>query len=49
MINWDSVCQSKEKGGLGIRNLSNFNRALSGNGVGDSRWKITLCGGVSSI
>ena len=30
MINWDSVCQSKEKGGLGIRNLTNFNRALLG-------------------
>ena len=30
LINWDSVCQSKEKGGLGIRNLTNFNRALLG-------------------
>ena len=30
MINWDSVYQSKEKGGLGIRNLTNFNRALLG-------------------
>ena len=30
LINWDSVCQSKEKGNLGIRNLTNFNRALLG-------------------
>ena len=30
LINWDLVCQSKEKGGLGIRNLTNFNRALLG-------------------
>ena len=30
LINRDSVCQSKEKGGLGIRNLSNFNKALLG-------------------
>ena len=28
MINWKSVCQSKEKGGLGSRNLSIFNKAL---------------------
>ena len=30
LLNWDSVCQSKEKGGLGIRNFTNFNRALLG-------------------
>ena len=37
LINWDSVCQSKEKGGLGIRNLSNFNRAL----LGKWCWRFT--------
>ena len=30
LINWDYDCQSKEKGGLGIHNLSTFNRALLG-------------------
>ena len=38
LINWDSVCQSKEKGGLGIRNLSNFNTALLGNWC----WRFTM-------
>ena len=27
-VNWDSVCLSKNKGGLGIKDLSNFNEAL---------------------
>ena len=45
LINWDLVCQSKEKGGLGIRNLTNFNSALLGKWCW--RRKITLCGGVS--
>ena len=28
LVNWDIVCSSKVKGGLGIRNLSNFNNGL---------------------
>ena len=28
LTNWESVCQSKEKGDLGICNLSNLNKAL---------------------
>ena len=28
LVNWETVCLCKEKGGLGIRNLSKFNRAL---------------------
>ena len=28
LINWKSICHSKEKGGLGSRNLSIFNKAL---------------------
>ncbi|KAL5127866.1 putative ribonuclease H protein [Glycine soja] len=27
-VNWDSVCLSKNKGGLGIKDLSNFNEAF---------------------
>ena len=30
LVNWETVCLSKEKGGLGIQNLSKFNRALLG-------------------
>ena len=30
LVNWDIVYSSKEKGGLGIRSLSNFNKALLG-------------------
>ena len=30
LINWKTVCLSKEKGGLGIRGLLNLNRALLG-------------------
>ena len=30
LVNWETICLSKEKGGLGIRNLSKFNRALLG-------------------
>ena len=30
MINWGTICLNKEKGGLGIHNLSNFNKALLG-------------------
>ena len=28
LVNWGTVCLSKEKGGLGIRSLSSFIRAL---------------------
>ena len=27
-VNWDTVCLSKNKGGLGIKDLSNFNEAF---------------------
>ena len=45
LINWNNVCSSKEKGGLGIRSLSSMNRALLGNWLWrfvveeDSPWK----------
>jgi hypothetical protein len=28
LVNWSKVCMNKEVGGLGIRNLIQFNRAL---------------------
>ena len=28
LINWNTVCSSKEKGGLGVRSLSTLDRAL---------------------
>ena len=30
LVKWSTVCKSKEKGGLGIRSLSNLNKALLG-------------------
>ena len=38
LINWDSVSHSKEKGGLGIFNLSTFNSAL----LGKWCWRFTM-------
>ena len=40
LVNWDTGCLSKGNGGLGIRSLSIFNRALLGNGYGDFSWRI---------
>lgn len=34
-MNWDSVCQSKEDGGLGVRRLREFNLSL----LGKSCWR----------
>ena len=30
LINWNTICSSKDKGGLGICNLSTMNRAILG-------------------
>ena len=38
MVNWDIVCLSKEKGGLGICSLSNFNKAL----LGKWNWRFAM-------
>ena len=35
-VSWETVCLSKEKGGLGIRDLTKFNQALLG------KWKWDL-------
>ena len=32
-VNWDTICLPKNKGGLGIKNLSKFNEALLGKWV----------------
>ena len=38
MVKWDIVCTSKMKGGLGIRKLSNLNKAL----LGKWNWRFAM-------
>ena len=38
LVKWDTVYLSKEKGGLGIHNLSNLNRAL----LGKWNWRFAM-------
>ena len=38
LINWSTVCSSKENGGLGIRNLSSLNRSL----LGKWEWRFAM-------
>ena len=38
LVKWDIVCSSKVKGGLGIRSLSKFNKAL----LGKWNWRFTM-------
>jgi len=33
-VKWEIVCKNKEHGGLGIKEVSSYNRALLGNGNG---------------
>ena len=40
LVNWGAVCLNKEKGGLGIHSLSNFNKAL----LGKWNWRFALEG-----
>ena len=48
LINWNTVCLSKEKGGLGIRSLSAMKRAFLGKWLWrfaveeDSPWKNSI-------
>ena len=38
LVKWDIVCTSKRKGGLGIRKLSNLNKAL----LGKCNWRFSM-------
>ena len=38
LVKWDIVCTSKRKGGLGIRKLSNLNKAL----LGKWNWRFSM-------
>lgn len=35
-VRWEVVCSPKTKGGLGVRNLENFNKSL----IGKWRWRL---------
>ena len=46
LVGWDKVCVPIANGGLGIRELSTFNKALWGNGCGGlGRKRIGYGGG----
>lgn len=48
-LNWETICKVKEDGGLGIKDLSSFNKALLGKWrwcflkENDSLWHKVLC------
>ena len=49
LIGWDYVCYPIKYGGLGVRNLVEFNKALClywVNGCGDLGWRSLVCGDV---
>ena len=39
LINWDKICQPRERGGLGIKNFNLINQAL----VAKQFWRIQHC------
>ena len=45
LVGWDKVCVPIANGGLGIRELSTFNKALWGNGCGGLGRKMIGYGG----
>ena len=49
LVNWDTVCLDKRKGGLGVRRLSTLNRAFYASGIGTLRMKWRVFGGMSLV
>jgi hypothetical protein len=44
LVNWKTICSSAPRGGLGVKNLMLFNKALPRNGFGDSCKRRILYG-----
>ena len=49
LVNWDTVCLDKRKGGLGVRRLSTLNRPFFASGIGVLRMKGRTFGGMSLV
>ncbi|RVW69051.1 putative ribonuclease H protein [Vitis vinifera] len=49
LVNWDTVCMDKRKGGLGVRRLSILNRPFFASGIGGLRLKGRTFGGMSLV
>jgi hypothetical protein len=51
-VKWSKVCKDKDKGGLGVKNIRDFNSALLESGCGEWRLrteKDSLCTKFSSV
>jgi len=45
-VAWDKICQSKDKGGLGVIDIGKFNLTLLGNGFEDLSLKREVYGRI---